>query len=134
MLPNIPAFAVQQHADLAIPVTHPALCDLAYPHPQLRPWFLMSLVAIRTSHHQKNPAGMPLARPVKIAQMIDHQTATRRLQNFFVTHPATSSYPGSDRRPVASADCSPPGVASSDGPDPSPYQRTASSIGRRSVR
>jgi hypothetical protein len=45
----------------------------------------MTLVAICASHHQKNPAGVPLARPIVIAQMIDHRTAPRRLQNFFLS-------------------------------------------------
>ena len=58
MLPNIPASRFSSTRILM----HSALCDLAYPHPQLRPWFLMTLIAIRASHHQKNPAGMPLAR------------------------------------------------------------------------
>jgi hypothetical protein len=75
ILACVPALAVQQHADLAISVTHPALCDLPYPHPQLRPWLLMALVTICASHHQKNPARVPLARPILFAQMIDHRTA-----------------------------------------------------------
>ena len=71
MLPNIPALVVQQNADLAVPVTHSALCDLAYSYPQLRPWFLMTLIAIRASYHQKNPAGMPLARPPDTGRVND---------------------------------------------------------------
>jgi hypothetical protein len=67
MLPNSPALAVQQHPDLAESLAHSALCDLAYPHPQFCPWFLMTLVAMHASHHQKNTAGVPLARPVLVA-------------------------------------------------------------------
>ena len=34
---HIPAFAVQQQADLAISIAHSCLSDLADPHPQLSP-------------------------------------------------------------------------------------------------
>ena len=83
MFPNTPALAVQQHADLAIAVADSARCNLAYSQPQLCPCFLVATVGIRTSHHKENSAGVPLARPILAAQMIDQKTATRGLWNFF---------------------------------------------------
>ena len=43
----------------------------------------MALVAIGPSHHQQNPACVPLARPIVIAQVIDQRTAPGGLYNFF---------------------------------------------------
>jgi len=71
------SLAVQQHANLAIPVPYPDLCDFTNAHAQLRPRVPITAISERSSIHPGNPACAPLAYPVALVQVLDHLPALR---------------------------------------------------------
>jgi hypothetical protein len=83
ILPNSPAFAVQQYADLPISVPYSCLSDLADTHPQLSAWIAVAPIAVGASGHAQNPARSPLAHPIAANQMLHHRSTPRRLHHFF---------------------------------------------------
>jgi hypothetical protein len=83
MLAHLPALTSQQHQNLPVSVTHPTLRNLRDTRPQLRPFLLVTLVAIGAPHQTQNPAGMPLAGPILVAQIINQWPAPQGLHHFF---------------------------------------------------
>src|ERR1700679_2355124 len=54
VLAYIPAFAIQQNADLAVSVAHSCLSDLTDTHPQFSSWIEAAPVAIRSARYTQN--------------------------------------------------------------------------------
>jgi len=62
VLADLPALAVQQNTDHAVPIAHSGLRDLPDAQTQLQPLFLPALVAMRRPCQFQNTACMPFAR------------------------------------------------------------------------
>jgi hypothetical protein len=74
---HVPAFAVQQHADLSVSVPHSGLRDLSDAHPQSGPRILVTAIAERPPIQPGYPARSPLAHPVTAVQVLDHLPTPR---------------------------------------------------------
>ena len=67
------------------PVAHPHRGDLPHPHPQLRARIFLALISVCPRFNRITTQPRRFTHSVASTQLLDHLTASRRLQNFFAS-------------------------------------------------
>ena len=83
VLAHIPAFAVQQYADLTVSVAYSCLSNLADSHPQLSPWIEAASIPVGRSWQAQNTTSMSFAYLKAPYKTLHHRSTPRRLYHFF---------------------------------------------------